>query len=170
MPTCAPQAIAWDQAAALLTFSLTPALLAATAHAVPPGVTGALVWVPCPAQTASPTPAVHPVLMVQAPSMSRQAARVTIVPDLPAHDPLRHHMALVLQAAVAAEGGADRLSPRSWPMRSRSTSSDAMPPLGPSCPRRPAGSRRTSCDVRSRISRTIWSTPYPWSSLPPWRR
>ena len=47
-----------------------------------------------------------------------------------------------------------------WPMRSRS-SSDAMPPLGPCCPRRPAGSRRTSCDVRSRISRTIWSTLVP---------
>ena len=36
VPTCAPQVIAWDKAAALLTFSLTPALLAATAHAVPP--------------------------------------------------------------------------------------------------------------------------------------
>ncbi len=64
---------------------------------------------PCPEQTASPTPAVHPVVMVQAPSASLQADHVTIVPDLPAHDPLLHHMALVLQAAVAAEGVADRL-------------------------------------------------------------
>jgi hypothetical protein len=55
VPTCAPQAIAWDQ-------------------------------------TASPTPAVYPVLMVQAPSASLQVDLVTIVPDLPAHDPLFHHM------------------------------------------------------------------------------
>src|SRR2546430_1484636 len=64
---------------------------------------------PCPEQMASPTPAVHPVVMVQAPSASLQADHVTIVPDLPAHDPLLHHMALVLQAAVTAEGVADRL-------------------------------------------------------------
>ena len=109
VPTCVPQTIAWDKVAARLTFSLAPVLLAATARAVPPGATGTLVWVPCTGQTASPTPAVHPVLLVQAPSASLSAERVTIVPDLPAHDPLHQHMALVLQTAVTAAGVADRL-------------------------------------------------------------
>ncbi|HEY5868209.1 MAG TPA: AraC family transcriptional regulator [Candidatus Tectomicrobia bacterium] len=110
VPTCVPQTIAWDQGAARLTFSLAPVLLAAIVRMVPSGVTGALVWVPCPAQTASPTLAVHPVLMVQAPAASLSAECVTIVPDLPAHDPLLHHMALVLQAALEGEGGAGQLS------------------------------------------------------------
>jgi AraC family transcriptional regulator len=48
--------------------------------------------------------------MVQAPSASLQADRVTIVPDLPAHDPLLHHMALVLHPALEGEGGAGQLS------------------------------------------------------------
>jgi hypothetical protein len=53
--------------------------------------------------------AVHPALLVHAPDESLQADRVTIVPVLKAHDPLRHHMALVLQAALDAEGGAGQL-------------------------------------------------------------
>jgi hypothetical protein len=43
VPTRSPGGSAWDKAAALLTFSLAPGLLAAAAHRVPPGVTGTLV-------------------------------------------------------------------------------------------------------------------------------
>jgi AraC family transcriptional regulator len=38
-----------------------------------------------------------------------EAERVTIVPVLHAHDPLLHHMALVLQAAIEGEGEAGQL-------------------------------------------------------------
>jgi AraC family transcriptional regulator len=92
-----------------VTFSLAAVLLATTAHTVLTGATGELVWVPWPEQTASPAPAVHPALLVHAPYASLQAKRVTIVPSLPAHDPLLHHIALVLQVAVAAEGVAGHL-------------------------------------------------------------
>jgi AraC-like DNA-binding protein len=109
VPAIPPSAIAWEQEAALMTFSLPPVILAATAHTELPEATGELVWVPCQAQTASPTPAVHPALLVHAPHASLQAERVTIVPSLHTHDPLLHHMALVLQAAVAAEGEAEQL-------------------------------------------------------------
>lgn len=104
-----PQAIAWEKEAALMTFALPPVLLAATGHTVLPETTGELVWLPWQVQTASPTPAVHPALRVHAPYVSRQAERVTIVPALHANDPLLHHIALVLQAAVAADGGAEQL-------------------------------------------------------------
>jgi AraC family transcriptional regulator len=46
---------------------------------------------------------VHPTLLVQPSYASLQSERVTIVPILPAHDPLIHHMALVLQAAIEGE-------------------------------------------------------------------
>jgi AraC family transcriptional regulator len=92
-----------------MTFSLAAVLLAATAHTMLSGATGELVWVPCQEQTASPTPAVHPALLVQAPYASRQAEHVTIVPSLHAHDPLLHHIVLVLQAAIEGEGGAGHL-------------------------------------------------------------
>jgi AraC-like DNA-binding protein len=109
VPAFPPQAIAWEQEAALMTFSLAAVLLAATAHTVLPGATGELVWLPWPEQAVSPTPAVQPVLLVHAPDVSLQAERVTIVPSLHAHDPLLHHIALVLQVAVAAEDMAGHL-------------------------------------------------------------
>jgi AraC-like DNA-binding protein len=109
VPTIPPQAMAWEKEAALLTFSLPPVLLVATVRTVLPGATGELVWLPWQKQTASPFPTVHPVLLVHAPYASRQAERVTLVPALHAHDPLLHHMALVLQAAIEGEGEAGRL-------------------------------------------------------------
>jgi AraC family transcriptional regulator len=92
-----------------MTFSLAPVLLAATVQMVLPDATGELVWLPCQEQTASPTPAVHPALLVHATYASLQAERVTIVPALHAHDPLLHHIALVLQAAIEGEGEAGEL-------------------------------------------------------------
>jgi AraC-like DNA-binding protein len=109
VPALCPQAIEWEKVAALVTFDLDPVLLADTAHAVIPGATGELVWVHWQERLESLPLAVHPALLVHAPDESLQADRVTIVPSLKAHDPLRHHMALVLQAALDAEGGAGQL-------------------------------------------------------------
>jgi AraC family transcriptional regulator len=46
---------------------------------------------------------------VHASYTSRQAERVTIVPSLFANDPLLHHIALLLQTTIAAEGVAEQL-------------------------------------------------------------
>jgi AraC family transcriptional regulator len=101
VPAVSPQAITWEQEAARVTFDLDPGLLRAPPAL--PGVTGKLVWVQWPEKIESPTPAVHPMLLLHAPHASRQAARVTLVPDLPTHDPLLRHMALMLQAAIEGE-------------------------------------------------------------------
>jgi AraC family transcriptional regulator len=90
-------------------FVLDPVLLADTALRGAPRATGELVWVPCQEPPVSPTPAVHPVLLVHALSESLSGERVIIVPALHAHDPFLHHMALVLQAAVDAESVAEQL-------------------------------------------------------------
>ena len=109
VPAIPPQAIAWEKEAALMTFSLAPVLLATAVHMVLPGATGELVWLPWQEQTASPIPAVHPALLVHTPYALLQAERVTIVPSLHAHDPLLHHIALVLQAAIEGEGLAGQM-------------------------------------------------------------
>jgi AraC family transcriptional regulator len=72
-------------------------------------VTGTLLWVYGQGDGESITTAVHPALLVQTASASRQGAYVELVPHLPLDDPLHHHITLVLQAAVAAEGMAGRL-------------------------------------------------------------
>ena len=95
VPAPAPQMIAWEKEAALMTFALPPVLLAAPAHTALPGATGELVWLPWQARTASFTHAVHPALLVHAPDTTRQAECITIVPFLLANDPLLHHMALL---------------------------------------------------------------------------
>jgi AraC-like DNA-binding protein len=109
IPTLSAQAIEWEQEAALVTFDLDPILLADAAHEVIRGATGELVWVHWREKTESPTLSVHPALLMHASDKSLQADRVTIVPDLNAHDPLLQHMALVLQAAIEGEGVAGHL-------------------------------------------------------------
>jgi AraC-like DNA-binding protein len=109
VPTSSPQAIQWEQEAALVTFDLDRVLLAGTAPTVSPGATGQLVWVHWPEKIASPTPAVHPVLLIHAPDELLQADRLAMVPSLPAHDPLLQHIALVLQAAIEGEAMAGQL-------------------------------------------------------------
>jgi AraC-like DNA-binding protein len=109
IPALSPQVIEWEQEAALVTFDLAPVLLADTAHEVIPGASGELVWVRSRENTESPTPAVHPTLMMHATYESLQAERITVVPCLKADDPLLQHMALVLQAAVEGEGVAGHL-------------------------------------------------------------
>ena len=109
VPAFPLQAIAWEKEAARVTFALDPFLLADTADRVIPRVTGEVVWVQGPEKTESSTPPVHPALLVHALDTSLQGERITIVPSLPSRDPLLHHIALVLQATLAAEDGAGQL-------------------------------------------------------------
>jgi AraC-like DNA-binding protein len=109
VPPSSSQTLAWEQEAARLTFSLASVLVATTAHEIISRARGELVWAPRPEQPASFPLSVHPALLVHAASESLQADRVTIVPALPAHDPLLRHIALVLQAALEGEGGAGQL-------------------------------------------------------------
>jgi AraC-like DNA-binding protein len=109
VPVFPQQAIAWDKEAARVIFALAPVLLADTAHGVIPRATGELVWVPWQEKTEFPTPSVYPMLLGHAPCEMLQAELVTIVPSLPVRDPLLHHIALVLQAAVDAEDEAGQL-------------------------------------------------------------
>jgi len=109
VPAFPQQAIAWDKEAARVIFALAPVLLADTAHGVIPRATGELVWVPLQEKTESPTPSVYPVLLGHAPCEMLQAEMVTIVPSFQVRDPLLHHIALVLQAAVDAEDEAGQL-------------------------------------------------------------
>jgi AraC-like DNA-binding protein len=108
-PGLSPQAIKWEQAAALATFSLAPVLLADTVHAVLSGASGELVWVRGPAQPKSLLPAVRPVLLVHTLHEALQAERLTVVPYFTAPDPLLRHIALVLQVALEAESVAEHL-------------------------------------------------------------
>ena len=103
-------AIDWARAAASVTFYLDPRLLLPSpGPAVLPGVTGTLLWVYGQGDAESITPVVHPALLVQTASASPQGVYVELVLHVPLDDPLLHHIAAVLQAAVAAAGLADRL-------------------------------------------------------------
>ena len=90
-------------------FALDPVLLADTALWGVPRATGELVWVSCQEPPVSPCHTVHPALLVHAISTSVLGAPVIIVPALHAHDPLLHHIALLLQAAMDAESTAGQL-------------------------------------------------------------
>jgi len=96
--------IDWVTEAASLTFYLDPGLLLPTVHDVIPEATGTLMWVHGQRDETSITPTMHPALLVHAAYESLQVHYAELVPHLPGHDPLLHHMALVLQATVEAEG------------------------------------------------------------------
>jgi AraC-like DNA-binding protein len=109
VPALSLQVIGWEQEAARVTFSLDPALLADTAHAMRAGATGELVWVHELEESESLPATVHPVLLVHASARALQEERVIIAPAWHAPDPLLHHIALVLQAALAGGGVPGRL-------------------------------------------------------------
>lgn len=109
VPSLSPQAIAWEQEAACVTFDLDPVLLMETACEVIPRATGELVWVQWQETTESCTPAVRPTLIIHGPDDALEADRVMMVPSLPAHDPLLQHLALVLQTSVEGKGVAGQL-------------------------------------------------------------
>jgi AraC-like DNA-binding protein len=109
VPTLSLQAIAWKQEAELATFSLDAVLLMHPTHEGIPRATGELVWVPWEEQPASSTPSVRPALLVHTPYESLLAEHVEIVPSLPAHDPLLHHIASVLQAVIESKDFAGQL-------------------------------------------------------------
>ena len=107
--SAAPQAIDWAREAACLTVSVDPGLLLAAARDAIPGATGELVWIYGGGQAPWISLYVHPVLLVHGTSDGLQPDRVEMVPHLHASDPLLHHMTLVLQAALDAEGLPGRL-------------------------------------------------------------
>jgi AraC-like DNA-binding protein len=103
LPSSLACAIDWVTEAASLTFYLDPRLLLPTVHDGIPGATGTLMWVHGKRDATGIPPTVHPALFVQAAYASLHVHYAELVPHLPRHDPLLHHMALVLQAAVDAE-------------------------------------------------------------------
>jgi AraC-like DNA-binding protein len=109
LPAPPAPAIDWARAATALTFYLDPGLLLAPVHDVIPSVIGILLWVHGQRDGESITSAARPALLVKTASASRQGEYVELVPHLPIHDPLNHHIASVLQAAVIVEGEADWL-------------------------------------------------------------
>jgi AraC family transcriptional regulator len=84
-------------------------LLANAAHGVIAGVVGTLVWLRQEGQQARPSPVANPALLVQTASTSLQQRCIELILYLPANDPLRHHMDLVLRVTCAVETGASRL-------------------------------------------------------------
>src|SRR4029434_1185610 len=103
LPSAPGCAIDWITEAARLTFYLDQGLRLPVVHAVIPGATGTLLWVHGQREEPGITPTVHPALLVQTVSASLHVPYTALVLHVPRHDPLLHHMALVLQAAVDAE-------------------------------------------------------------------
>jgi AraC-like DNA-binding protein len=101
--------IDWDKEPASLSWYLDPGLLLATVYDVIPGATGELLWIPRQKKIESPTPVVHRALLVHTVYESLHVEYAELVLHLPIHDPLHHHIALVLQAESEAEGGAGHL-------------------------------------------------------------
>jgi AraC family transcriptional regulator len=88
---------------------VAPALLRATRATAASGATGTLVWISRTAPRAGCLPTVQPALLVQTIYATRQEAYVELVPHVLTDDPLRSHVALVLQTAFAAADAASRL-------------------------------------------------------------
>jgi AraC-like DNA-binding protein len=99
-------AIDWAKEAARLTLYLDPELLLAPPTRLP-GTTGALMWLHGHGEYLIPS--MHPALLVQTAHTLPQVGCSELVLHLPIHDPLHYHIALVLQAAVDAEGEAGQL-------------------------------------------------------------
>jgi AraC family transcriptional regulator len=102
--SCPPQTIDWEREAASLTVSLDPGLLLTAAPEVILRATGELVWVRREGHDQSIALYVHPLLIIHVASEPLHADRVQIVPHFHAGDPLLHHIRLVLQVAIEAEG------------------------------------------------------------------
>jgi AraC family transcriptional regulator len=107
--SAAPQAINWAGEAHRLTVALDQGLCLAGARNALPGATGELLWIARQGQAQSISLYVHPVLLVHGAPHGLQSERVEMVPHLPPDDPLLHHIALVLRAAIDAEGVPGRL-------------------------------------------------------------
>jgi AraC-like DNA-binding protein len=109
MSSIAPAVINGDQEAACFTFALDPRLLMGTVHDVVAGATGILVWGCQDGHAVCLTPAVHPALFVYTAYEPLHGERIELVSHLLVHDPLRHHIALVLQATSDADSVEGRL-------------------------------------------------------------
>jgi AraC-like DNA-binding protein len=109
LPAPLVTAIDWANEAAHLTVSLAPELLLAPLPTRLPHVTGTLMWLYGQGEGERLTRATHPSLLVQTADASLQGECAELVLHLPITDPLSDHIALVLQAAVDAEGEAGQL-------------------------------------------------------------
>ena len=107
LPSPPVPAIDWAKEAARLTLYLDPELLLAPHHNRLPGATGTLKWLH--GQGECLTPSVHPALLVHTVPTSLQVECAELVLHVPLDDPLLHHIALVLQVAVNAEGEAGQM-------------------------------------------------------------
>jgi AraC-like DNA-binding protein len=107
LPAPLVTAIDWANEAAHLTVFLAPELLLAPLPTRLPRVTGTLIWLY--GQGERLTRATHPSLLIQTADTSLQGEYAELVLHLPITDPLSDHIALVLQAAVDAEGEAGQL-------------------------------------------------------------
>jgi AraC-like DNA-binding protein len=107
LPSPPVPAIDWAKEAARLTLYLDPELLLAPLHNRLPEATGVLMWLH--GQGEGLTPSVHPALLVHTAPTSLQVECAELMLHLPIHDLLHYHIALVLQAAVDAEGEAGQM-------------------------------------------------------------
>ncbi len=101
--------IEWGEEASRLIFSIAKTIMINSASATLASITSELAWFPAQQQVATPPLSVHPVILGHTPVAWLPVDCITIVPCLPAHDPLRHHMTLVLQTAILAKSSAERL-------------------------------------------------------------
>jgi AraC family transcriptional regulator len=102
-------ALDWGIRAASVIFYLAPVLLRSAIHGTLPGVAGVLIWIRQEEHDASLPPTVSPALLVQAVSTDLPTQYVELVPHFHAHDPLLHHIELVLQATSNADSTAEGL-------------------------------------------------------------
>src|SRR5205823_2876078 len=109
LASLAPAVSNGDTEAACFPFAFDPGLLMSTVHDVLAGATGLLMWGCQDGHAVGLTPAVYPVLLVYTAAEPRTGECIELMSHLPAHDPLRHHIALVLQAMCDAESAEGRL-------------------------------------------------------------
>lgn len=99
----------WLTEAAQLTFYLDLGLLLPPVQNVNSGATGTLIWVHDKREETCIAPTMHAALLVHTAYESLHVQYAEVIPHLPRHDPLLHHMALVLRAAVEVDGVTGRL-------------------------------------------------------------
>lgn len=103
-------AIGWDTLAARTIFSLPPALLAGHGTTALWKLHGRVVWTRQAKTDSHPgAPMVQPVMVIERAGESAPAEPVCILPGFHPEDPLRHHLALVLQVGCTAAQAPERL-------------------------------------------------------------
>ena len=134
VPVFPLQVIAWEKEAARVTFALDPVLLADTAHRVIPRVTGEVVSTGRSRLRAPPRLCTRRCLCMHSTRRSRESAS-PLSPPCPSAIPCSTTSPWCCRPRSPPRMLRDSCTPRRWPMRSWSTSSDVMPPRGKPCAR-----------------------------------